>query len=497
MSSGQPNFILILTDTQGANVIGAYGHPEMRTPNLDRLAAEGVRFDQAYTTCPICTPARAGLFTGQYPHNSGPWANELPLTLTAKTMGQRFRDAGYRTAYSGKWHLSGQDYFDTGVCPDGWDDNYWFDGRRYLSELSDYQIQLWRQELSSTEALKKQDIPAEFTWAHGVSNRGIEFLETVNSTPDQPFLLVLSYDEPHGPCACPKEYVERFENFRWSAGSNKNDDLLNKPAMQREIRESSRSGLTGEGDLFYPPYFACNSYVDAEIGRVLKSIDELAPGNTYVFFTSDHGDFMGAHGLLGKGYCMYGEASRIPLIVRQPRNSFAGSINSSPVSHIDILPTMLELAGLEVPPILDGVSIAPHLEGKEEPEREIVIEWNRADADVHASAGLYPVRCLIRGQWKLVINLLDSDELYDLQSDSCELQNRIYDTNAATIRNDLHDRLMTWMDEKRDPFRGPAWRRRPWHTSGKAEWFEAGGKPRPADGYMPPVLDYWTGKPAV
>ena len=132
----QPNIVLIMTDTQGANVVGCYGRPELRTPCIDQLAAQGTRYARAYTTQPVCTPARAGLFTGQCPHTAGAWGNHMPLGDTIKTLGQRFRHGGYATAYTGKWHLSGHDYFDTGICPDGWDAAYWYDG--FCPPVRDY-----------------------------------------------------------------------------------------------------------------------------------------------------------------------------------------------------------------------------------------------------------------------------------------------------------------------------------------------------------------------
>src|SRR5438552_18797233 len=145
-----PNFVFIMTDTQATNVLGCYDHPaeallgpetravreELRTPRLNQLAADGVTFDRANTTCPLCTPARAALFTGRAAHNVGAWANNQPLGATVKHTGQRFRDAGYRTAYSGKWHLDGHDYFGTGICPNGWDDRYWYDGMRYQQDIT-------------------------------------------------------------------------------------------------------------------------------------------------------------------------------------------------------------------------------------------------------------------------------------------------------------------------------------------------------------------------
>ncbi len=203
----RPNFVLVLTDTQGANIVGAYGHPELRTPNIDRLAQSGTLFQRAYTTCPLCTPARAALFTGLYAHTSGPWTNNLALGDNIATMGQRFRDQGYRTAYVGKWHLDGHDYFGTGLCPDGWDEAFWYDGRRYLDELTEDEIRLWRRGLGTVELLRAHDIRPEFTWAHRASNRAIRFLE---GRDERPFVLVVSYDEPHHPFTCPPEYAEPF-----------------------------------------------------------------------------------------------------------------------------------------------------------------------------------------------------------------------------------------------------------------------------------------------
>jgi uncharacterized sulfatase len=247
----RPNFVLIMTDTQATNVVGAYGHPALCTPNIDRLAETGIKFARAYTTCPVCTPARAGLFTGIYPHTAGAWANNLPLGDNIKTLGQRFRDTGYATAYIGKWHLDGHDYFGTGICPDGWDPAYWYDGANYLSELTEDEITLWRRGLNSLEALLTHDIRAEFTWAHRVSNRAIEFLKNRESANNElritnhespvtePFTLVVSYDELHHPFTCPPEYVEQFAEYDYPLGPAAFDTLEDKPAHQREWAAAS------------------------------------------------------------------------------------------------------------------------------------------------------------------------------------------------------------------------------------------------------------------
>jgi uncharacterized sulfatase len=484
----RPNFLFIMTDTQGANVIGTYGHSELETPNIDNLAQNGIKFARAYTTCPVCTPARAGVLTGIYPHTAGAWTNNLPLGDNIKSMGQRFRDNGYRTAYIGKWHLDGHDYFGTGVCPDGWQDTYWYDGRRYLDELNPEEIRLWRQELSSVEQLRAHDIRSEFTWAHRISDRAVDFLEKRSG---EPFVLVVSYDEPHHPYTCPPEYAEKFVEYYYPVGPGAYDTLENKPAHQQEWAAADRAHLE-HGRKYLPMYFGCNSFVDSQIGRVIDAAHLYAPRDTYIIFTSDHGDMLGAHQLKGKGPAMYEEITHIPLIIEQPAGVGAGTANTTLVSHVDLLPTMLELARLDVPPILEGRSLVPLLQGVEDAERSIVIEFNRYEIEHDSWGGFQPIRCMLSGQYKLVINLLHSDELYHLKEDPAEVNNLIDHPDYAGVRNALHDRLLDWMYEKRDPFRGPCWERRPWRNTRRFQW-KGKFRPRPADGYAPEVRDYDTG----
>jgi uncharacterized sulfatase len=486
----QPNFVLIMTDTQATNVVGAYGRPELRTPNIDNLANAGIKFTNAYTTCPVCTPARAGIFSGIYPHTAGAWTNNLPMGDNIKTMGHRFRDGGYRTAYIGKWHLDGHDYFGTGICPDGWDDAYWYDGKRYLDELTEEEIHLWRNGLSTVAELRAHDVQAGFTWADRISDRAVDFLERRGS---DPFVLVVSYDEPHHPYTCPPAYVEPFVDYRYDAGPAVFDTLENKPAHQKEWAASERARPYAHfgGS---PLYFGCNSFVDYEIGRVIDAAHALAPENTYIIFTSDHGAMLGAHGLRGKGAVMYNEITRIPLIIERPGRAGAGRESPTPASHIDLLPTMLELAGQPVAPILEGESLVRFLEGAEDPAREVAIEFNRYEIEHDSFGGYQPVRCLTGKRFKLVINLLHTDELYDQQEDPAEMVNLIDDPAYAEVRDRMHDRLLEWMHEKRDPFRGACWERRPWRAERRLGWRGA-FRPRPADGYAPEVRDYNTGLP--
>lgn len=511
-----PNFVIVMTDTQATNVLGCYDAPRwsesspagsarrraMRTPRIDGMSAEGILFERAYTTCPLCTPARAALFTGRSAHAVGAWANNQPLGAGVRHMGQRFRDLGYRTAYTGKWHLDGHDYFGTGECPDGWDDRYWYDGMRYQQDLTAEQRALWRGGLRTIEALRTHNVTPEFTWAHRVGDRAESFLKEAASAPDQPFLLVASFDEPHGPFTCPPEYAEPFAGFRYPIGPAAHDDLAHKPRYQQEWAAASSERPRGARDAggrrldytVHPLYFGCNSFVDSEIGRVIDAVDRHAPDNTWIVFTSDHGDMLGAHGLHSKAAAVYEEIAHIPLIVRPPRGENgwapAGARVPTLVTHIDVLPTLLDLAGARVPPALEGTSLTPLLRGETgDPDRSVFVEFNRFAAQGDGQGGFTPMRAIVKGTHKLNVYLHDSDELYDLESDPAEVNNRIDDPALAGVRDALQDELLDWMYANRDPFRAPLWEQRPWRRAPRRLTHSGGwtGTRRSRDdGYAPP-----------
>lgn len=491
----KPSFVIVMTDTQGTNACGAYGNAEaLRTPHLERLAEQGIRFENAYTTAPVCTPARSGLFTGVYPCKSGGWSNSMPLYDNVKTLGQRFQDEGYHTAYIGKWHLDGHDYFGTGVCPGGWDPDYWYEGLNHIHDLGPAGVRMWRTQLKSIDSLRQHGITRDFTWAGGITDRAVRFLE--NSNPDnRPFLLVVSYDEPHAPFTCPPEFAEAFRDYWHELGPGANDDLKMKPKHQQEWATTNINKLNlEEGRLNHPLYFGCNRFVDTEIGRVIDAVDTHTPSQAVILYTSDHGDMLGAHQLTGKGPVMYDDITRIPLIVRMPDGSNAGLVSKTIASHVDIMPTLLDMAGLERPDSLDGDSLVPVLSGAEENlDKAAYIEFDRFEISNDSLGGFFPIRAIRKGGMKLVINLLDTDELYNMDADPAELRNLINDPDYENSRDALHDELLNWMYERRDPFRSPQWERRPWRKSRQFGWW---GEYRliPQDGYITDIRDYFTGR---
>ncbi|MBD3351131.1 MAG: sulfatase-like hydrolase/transferase [Candidatus Lokiarchaeota archaeon] len=495
----KPNIVLIMTDTQGTNVIGCYGRPKMKTPNLDKMAKEGIKFQQAYTCQPVCGPARSAIFTGVYPHSNGVLANNMPIGNNIRTIGQRLQDNDYHTAFIGKWHLDGFDYFGTGNCPEGWDPKYWYDGKNYIEDLTAEERKLWRQKLNRAGNIHKYEITEEFTWAHRCSDRAIDFLNESTKS-EMPFFLVVSYDEPHGPSTCPPPYCDMFKNFHYNFGENIKETFENKPNHQEiwsastNLTKLARLGLLSR--IVMRMYFGCNSYVDYEIGRVLNAIDELFP-ETFVIFTSDHGTPLLSHKLLSKGPAMYQETTNIPLIVKWKDKSLNNAVYSHPISQIDITPTILDAAGLECPPFLQGKSFLKALEDPNEKiDNEVFLEFTRYEVNHDGWGGFQPIRCVFDGRYKLVINLLSSDELYDLKKDPEELNNLITSRRHKKTRRRLHDKILEWMDTTRDPFRGYVWEERPWRKRYTQGWHGSGKtRPRKDDGYEPRARLYETAEP--
>ena len=282
--------ILIMTDTTRADMLGCYGNPDMYTPNLDKMAAEGIRFDRAYTTQPVCQPARSAIFTGSYPHSCAGWSNCMGLSDNVQNIGRRLKDCGIHSAYIGKWHLDGGDYFGLGRCPDGWDPDYWYDMRNYLDELTPDERYISRQ----TQSMESCDIRAEFTYGHRCSDRAVDFLRKHRDS-EEDYFLVVSYDEPHDPCLCPKEFWSRYEHVEFNRRKNLGDTLENKPEHHRIWAGNSyMKAASPDFPMNFKYFLGCNSFADYEIGRVLEAADEYAQ-DAVVIYTSDHGDMLYSH----------------------------------------------------------------------------------------------------------------------------------------------------------------------------------------------------------
>ena len=479
--------ILIMTDTTRRDMLGCYGNPLMHTPNLDRLAAQGIRYDNAYSCQPVCGPARSAIFTGTFPHSNGMVTNSVPLGDNVKTIGQRLTDAGIHCGYVGKWHLDGGDYFGLGVCPEGWDPEYWYDMKCYLEELPEEE----RVKSRKSETAYEDTMTEEFTYAHRCSNRAMDFL---NRYKDEDFFLTLSYDEPHGPCLCPSPYNTMYDGFKFPDNKNFQDDLSKKPLFQQLWAGSDLNKSMEEINKPSPMlslFLGCNSFVDYEIGRVPEVIEDKVP-DALVIFTSDHGDMLGAHRLQGKNAAAYKEICNIPLIIKGGQTA---KVVTAPASHIDLAPTILDYMGLPVPVLLEGHSMVPQIHDSSIRINDYVYtEFTRYEVDHDGFGGLQMMRSIADESYKLVIHLLDTDEFYDLKNDPDEVENRIHDPAFLTVRNHMHDKLLEHMNQTRDLYRGYQWAVRPWRTDKAPTWNNDGyTRQRENPEYEARQLDYDTG----
>ena len=481
--------ILLMTDSTRQDMLGCYGNKAMNTPCLDAMAAEGIRYDNAYSCQPVCGPARSSIFTGTYPHSNGSIANSMPLGANVKTIGQRLTDNGIHAAYIGKYHLDGGDYFGLGKCPEGWDPDYWYDMKCYLEELTEQERVLSRQPDTN-----RQGIKPEFTFGHRCADRAIHFLQKYQ---DEDFFLTVSFDEPHGPSLCPEPYASAFRDYEFPKSPNVWDTLEGKPEYQKiwagDSLKMDRDALT----LKRPYYLGCNSYVDSEIGRVLDCIHEAAP-DALVIYTSDHGDGMQSHCLNSKGPAMYNEIARVPMLITGPGVP-KGVVDGQPISHINLAPLVLDYMGIPIPKLLEGRSMLPAVYNPKERINDFVVtEFTRYEIDHDGFGGLQMMRGIFDGRYKLVIHLLESvDEFYDQETDPYEMKNLIFDDSCYEIKKYLHEQLIKWMDQTRDPYRGYQWERRPWRTDAKeAGWKNHGyTRQRENEEYEPRQLDYATGLP--
>ncbi len=480
--------ILLMTDTTRKDMLGCY-NDQMKTPNLDALAADGIKFENTYSCQPVCGPARSALFTGQFPHSNGMYTNSLAMGDNIKTLGQRLTDNGVHCGYIGKYHLDGADYFGLGKAAEGWDPDYWYDMRCYLEELTDEQRIASRKPETSYESWMTED----FTYAHRCVERALRFLE---NNRDTEFFLTLSLDEPHGPCLCPEPFNHMYDGFKFDYNPNYDDDLTTKPLMQQlwsgEDMQKPGSELNRASDGL-SLFLGCNSFADYELGKVIDKINREFP-DALVIYTSDHGEMLGNHKLQMKNAACYKEITNVPMIIRGGEK---GKTVTSPTSHIDIVPTILDYWDIQLPKVIEGKSMIPMIFDTTIATNETVFtEFGRYEIDHDGFGGLQMMRAATTERFKLVLYLMDTDEFYDLENDPYEVNNLINDTEYREIREALHDRLLQHMNETRDPMRGYQWAVRPWRTDKKETWINDGyTRQRENEEYEPRQLDYDTGLP--
>ena len=463
--------------------------------NLNSLASRSFVFDAAYVTQPVCTPARASILTGLYPHTAGPIVNKVHLPKDVPTIAEMV-SSGYTRGYFGKWHLGddiiAQHGFDTWVSSEDMHRET-YSKAEYLNRFSDYHRHLVDHGFEPDDeqagapifsADGRAELPEEFQMASFLGNEAAEF---IRENRDRPFILYVSTFEPHSPYFGP--LMDMYEPSDLPVGPaflRKPDggSLVNRvkadyflqyldggdqtqDVYMKEYAATNENVSTEDGwRRLRAHYFANITLVDGMVGKIIDAIAEAGlTDTTAVVFTSEHGDMLGDHGMLEKR-SMYEEASRVPLLMCVPWLTDQQARIGGSVSQVDLVPTLLELLGEETENQLQGKSLAPVLDGRATTDdNDVFIEWNgtsptKGDRDLGTPAInrmlTLPWRTVVSGRWKLNLCHGDQCELFDLNSDPYELNNLFDDPAHRDRVRDMAARIQLWQQETGDDAALPA-----------------------------------------
>lgn len=473
-ADAQPNILFIMTDQHRWDCIGANGNDLIKTPNLDRLAAEGANFTHFFVQAPVCVPSRVSFFTGRYPHSHRNRVNYTPLDTREVLMQRRLHDAGYVTASVGKLHYHPPTKAE--ALRTGFDFVELHDAVGPLDRFSDYIA--WRERHDPLahrphRALAK-DIPdgknpfrqaidekhSETTWTGERTRHQIREL----ATGEKPFFLFSSFWKPHSPFEVPQPFDAMYDDVEIPLPRQMTlDQIMDLPAPLRSLILRFRPSYDTDREKLqwmYRSYYGAISHIDREVGLILKELDAAGlADNTIVVFSSDHGDQMLEHGLMGKN-CFFESSVRVPFIIRYPKHVRPGQY-SELVESVDLLPTLFELAGLPEPYENQGHSLAGLIGtgGGEYAERDAVfsenvipevITGNRESFEFIKGEGIrgirHPDAKMVRTRrWKYVYYPEGFAELYDLESDPDEMTNLADDPKYREQVYQMKDRLLHWL----------------------------------------------------
>jgi len=362
------NVVVIIGDDSAAYTLGCYGNPLAQTPNLDRLADTGVRFDSAYCNSPVCTPSRQSLLTGMLPHTVGVTQLPTPLSDETITLAEVFKQAGYDTAAIGKMHFNSSLHhgFDTHIDPS--------DHRKYLEShpprpLPDGidVLPVWKPFADPARIwLNGSYIPYG---AYDADMCGTwlarEAHDYISSHREKPFLLFASFTEPHSPFHFPLEYRGRFDPKQFTPPVVGPEDDWQIPEIFRELTKEEKQRIIAS-------YYTSTAFLDKNIGTVLESVEKAGMSDhTLVIYLGDNGYNLGHHGRFEK-HCFFEQAVRIPLLVRLPGAGMNGKPVTKQVELVDLFPTITEVCGVANPPKIQGESLVSLLKDGQRGGREFV-----------------------------------------------------------------------------------------------------------------------------
>lgn len=449
----KPNIVFVLTDQWRAQATGYAGDPNVRTPHLDALASRSTNFENAVSVCPVCTPYRASLMTGRYPLSTGMFLNDLYLPSEELCMADIFKSAGYQTAYIGKWHLDGhgRDVFIPKNRRQGFD--YW----KVLECTHEY----------NESTYYAGENPTKLMWkgydAYPQTQDAQEYIRD-HAKSDNPFLLVMAYGGPHFPHhTAPDEFKALYPV----------DSIELRPNVPEEMKDLTRKEAQG--------YYAHCTAIDGCVGDLYKSLEQTGVAeNTIFVFTSDHGEMLGSQGQPPKRKQRpWDESIRVPFLLRYPAISGRkGHSVKAPINTPDILPTLLSLAGIEVPASIEGEDLSRFILNKKWDEDRAALFMNISPFD-------FPERQAFRGirtpRYTYVRHPDGPWLLYDNQADPYQMNNLIDSAEHVELQKKLEVKLKTKLHQTGDEFHPKQYYLEEWgytvNRQGAIPYFFEGNKP--------------------
>jgi len=485
MSAAPVNLLLITSDQQHHSTLGAI-NPRIRTPALDRLCAEGTRFDRAYCPNPTCTPTRASIISGMYPSQHGAWALGTKLYEDVPTIGDLLGRAGYQTSLVGKAHfqpLASRPGMESIEChPTLRDLDFWrsFHGpwygfqhvetaRMHTSEplvgghyaiwMAERGLKNWRDFFNDwppnpekhrrLASSRSWSLPQEFHYTHWTGERTIAQLERAARS-GQPFCCWSSFHDPHPSYLVSEPWASQYNPQDMQPGTMTPGEHDTNPPHFRLTQESKpdfagqfprdewihgghshrRDRVELQKDMAC--YYGMISFLDSEVGRILAALDRLGLAqDTLVVFTTDHGHFIGQHGLTAKAIHHYEDLLRVPFILRWPGRVPAGATSHALQNLVDLAPTFLGAAGVEPPGIMTGLDQGSTWRGGD-PVRAFSITEN------HHGTDYFHLRTYVNQRYKITVyKTTDAGELFDLEEDPGEVRNLWNDPAAAALKSRL------------------------------------------------------------
>jgi arylsulfatase A-like enzyme len=463
---GKPNLVVFLPDQLRVDTVFGENASAVHAPNIHKLASESTVFERAYVTHPICAPSRSSLMSGTWPHANGCTNNQASLAHKFKCLPELLADSDYRAGYFGKWHLGDEfsvqrGFHDWASIEESFKSAL---GAGKIEGVSDYTTFLLSKGHQPDHGkyfsrTYSRNVPFELSKAKFVETKTCEFVERYH---DQPFIVFVAFIEPHPPYTGPFNDEHPLESVSLDA-SNNDRFGADMPLHYRLREELYRNRLHDAARYreIKQKYLGLITEIDHCIGAILSKLDELRlTDRTITVLTSDHGDMMTAHGLLGKRF-MFEQSAAVPYLVRLPGQQRSLRV-SQPVSHIDFAPTMFDLLGKTPDPQFVGKSRAALIRGETMPTEAVFIEWAPGKEKINKHTKLASkeqikqalgesTRAIVTADgWKLCLRDKDKNELYSLRADPDERKNLYSDADQGDTVKRLTDEIHQWQQRVGD-----------------------------------------------